>query len=191
MKGIVDRLRPDRLPPTASGPAATPPPPLALAARSVLLACHGSDGAMRAAETVIAGLPSGARLHQLVVVPELWRHMTGDGWRINASTEGLFCDYLEGQIERETLDILRRVHAMAAARAIAYSAASCCGDPARSVIAAARSGAYDLVVVGAPRPKGVRGLRSRMDIEALMRGLTVPLVVVPHPDAPAERADGR
>lgn len=188
---LVDRLRPDRVPSMASGPAVAPPPPLVLAAQSVLLACHGSDGAMRAAEAVVAGLVPGARLHQLVVVPELFRHMTGDGWRINASTEGLFCDYLEGQIERETLEILERVHALARAHCVVYSAASCCGDPARSVIAAASAGAYDLVVVGAPRPKGVRGLRSRMDVEALMRELPIPLVVVPHPLAPAGRTDGR
>ena len=156
---------------------------LPLAAHSVLLACHGSDGAMHAARSVIASLAPGARLHQCIVVPEFWQHMSGDGWRINASTEGLFCDYLEGQIERETLEVLERVHAMAAARGIAYSASSCCGDPARTLIMATEAGDYDLVVIGAPRPRGMRGLRSRMDVEALMRGLQVPLFVVPYPRA--------
>jgi nucleotide-binding universal stress UspA family protein len=187
--GLLDRLRPGTVPSEAPRPAADAPLPLS--ARSVLVACHGSDGAMHAAAAAISGLAPGARLHQLVVVPELWRHMTGDGWRINASTEGLFCDYLEGQIERETLEILERVHALATARSIAYSAASCCGDPARSVVAAASIGDYDLVVIGAPRPKGVRGLRSRMDVETLMRGLRVPLVVVPHPETPSVGRDGR
>ncbi|MEW5965253.1 MAG: universal stress protein [Pseudomonadota bacterium] len=187
--GLLDRLRPGMVPDEVPRPAAGASLPLA--ARSVLVACHGSAGAMRAAEAVVSGLAPGARLHQLVVVPELWRHMSGDGWRINASTEGLFCDYLEGQIERETLEVLERVHALAAARSIAYSAASCCGDPARSVIAAANAGDYDLVVVGAPRPRGVRGLRSRMDVETLMRGLRVPLVVVPHPQTPSAKRDGR
>src|SRR5690606_14277292 len=136
--GLFDRLRPGAVPDEVPRPAVGISLPLA--ARSVLLACHGSDGAIHAAEVAIAGLAAGARVHQLLVVPELWRHMTGDGWRINASTEGLFCDYLEGQIERETLEILERVHALATARSIAYSAASCCGDPARSLIAAASAG---------------------------------------------------
>jgi nucleotide-binding universal stress UspA family protein len=39
----------------------------------------------------------------------------------------------------------------------------------------------DLVVIGSPRPTGVRGLRSRMQLEALVRGLAVPLLIVPHP----------
>lgn len=186
--GVVNRLwngtrQQDGAAVTPSEGAAFGPRPLPLAAQSVLLACHGSEGAMHAASTVIASLAPGARLHQCVVVPEFWQHMSGDGWRINASTEGLFCDYLEGQIERETLDVLERVHAQAVARGIAYSASSCCGDPARSLIAAAAAGTYDLVVIGAPRPKGMRGLRSRMDVETLMRGLQVPLVVVPHPKA--------
>lgn len=186
--GLVDRLRNGTrqqrgLAATLDEDAAVEPCHLPLAAQSVLLACHGSIGAMHAARAVIASLAPGARLHQWVVVPEFWQHMSGDGWRINASTEGLFCDYLEGQIERETLDVLESVHAQAAARGIAYSASSCCGEPARALIAAAAAGNYDLVVIGAPRPKGMRGLRSRMDVEALMRGLQVPLVVVPHPMA--------
>ena len=171
--------------------AAFGPRPLSLAAQNVLLACHGSEGAMHAASTVIASLAPGARLHQCVVVPEFWQHMSGDGWRINASTEGLFCDYLEGQIERETLEVLRNVHASATARGILYSAASCCGDPARSLIAAAAVGDYDLVVIGAPRPKRVGGLRSRMDVEALMRGLSIPLLVIPNPLASTGGRDDR
>jgi hypothetical protein len=39
----------------------------------------------------------------------------------------------------------------------------------------------DLVVIGAPRPAGSRGLRSRMQVETLMRGLAAPLLIVPHP----------
>lgn len=188
--GLLDRLRVGQVPNAAPRPRAKPQQ-LALKANSVLLGCHGTEGAMHAADVVIAGLVEGARLHQLLVVPELWRHMTGDGWRINASTEGLFCDYLEGQIERETLEVLRNVHASATARGILYSAASCCGDPARSLIAAAAVGDYDLVVIGAPRPKRVGGLRSRMDVEALMRGLSIPLLVIPNPLASAGGPDDR
>ena len=56
--------------------------------------------------------------------PEFWQSITGDGWRINASTEHQFCDYLEAQIEREILDHLVRVNAQARARGILYSAGS-------------------------------------------------------------------
>jgi 2-isopropylmalate synthase len=39
----------------------------------------------------------------------------------------------------------------------------------------------ELVVIGSPRPAGVRGLRSRMQMETLVRALTVPLLIVPYP----------
>jgi len=38
-----------------------------------------------------------------------------------------------------------------------------------------------LVVIGSPRPAGQRGLRSRMQLESLVRSLAVPLLIVPHP----------
>jgi hypothetical protein len=39
----------------------------------------------------------------------------------------------------------------------------------------------DIVVIGAPRPKGSPGLRSRMRVEKLAGALGAPLLVVPHP----------
>jgi nucleotide-binding universal stress UspA family protein len=187
--GLLDRVRRGSVAHGAPVPAAIAR--LAVDARSVLLASHGSEGGAAAADAIVAALAPGAHLHQLLVVPELFRHMSGDGWRINASTEHLFCDYLEDQIERETLDILKGVHAAAAARGIVYSASSCCGDPARCLIETASAANYDLVVMGSPRPKGMPGLRSRMNMDVLMRGLSIPLVIVPHPRATPNGRNGR
>ena len=39
----------------------------------------------------------------------------------------------------------------------------------------------DLVVIGAPRPPGVPGLRSRMRVAKLVGALEVALVVIPQP----------
>jgi hypothetical protein len=36
-------------------------------------------------------------------------------------------------------------------------------------------------VIGSPRPPRVRGLRSRMQLETLVRPLAAPLLVVPYP----------
>jgi nucleotide-binding universal stress UspA family protein len=149
----------------------------------VLLASHGSAGARAAEAAAIALLADGGRLHHLLVVPELWQGMSGDGWRINASTEREFCDYLEGQIERETVAELKRVADAAARRGIAYSASSECGPLEATLAAVAAKGGYDAVVIGAPRPKGMTGLRSRLKVDVLMRMLAVPLIVVPHPGA--------
>jgi nucleotide-binding universal stress UspA family protein len=55
------------------------------------------------------------------------------------------------------------------------------GDPAETVLAVAAETNADLVVIGSPRRKGEEGLRSRMDMEKLVRGLKCPLLVAPHP----------
>jgi nucleotide-binding universal stress UspA family protein len=152
-----------------------------LSARSVLLASHDTDGSRAAERAALNAVAGGGRLHHLVIVPEFWQGMTGDGWRINASTEHAFCDYLEAQIEREIMEHLTRVSVEAQSRDIRYSAGSKHGRLEDCLIAAAHEQAFDLVMIGAPRPKGHPGLRSRIDLDRLTRGLRVPLVVVPHP----------
>lgn len=155
-------------------------PALAITARSVLLASHDTPGARAAEQALLDGMAPGGAIHHLVIVPELWQGMTGDGWRCNGSNVRDFCDYLEGQIDREIEAHLSRVHAAAVTRGLNYEATSRHGPLAECLIEEARRGGFDLVVIGAPRPKGTTGLRSRMDVEKLMRGLAVPLLVVPH-----------
>ncbi|MGD9668900.1 MAG: universal stress protein [Hyphomicrobiaceae bacterium] len=164
-----------------------PPARLPLSARNVLLASHGSEGARAAESRLLESLTPGAHLRHLLIVPEFWQHMSGDGWRINASTEHLFCDYLENQLEQEALDELHRVHALATARGITYSAASRFGPLETSLAEEAAAGEFDLVVIGAPRPRGAAGLRSRMDVAVLLGILQIPLLVVPHPRAKYRR----
>lgn len=152
-----------------------------LTAESVLLASHDTEGSRAAEQAALDAVLSGGRLHHLVIVPEFWQNITGDGWRINASTEHEFCEYLEAQIEREILEHLTHVSRDAQRRGIAYSASSKHGRLEDCLIAVAEGGEFDLVVIGASRPKGHRGLRSRIDMNRLVRGLRVPLVVIPHP----------
>ena len=97
-------------------PAASPPQPghktsSPLRASSVLLASHDTEGSRAAERAALDAVVEGGRLHHLVIVPQFWQSITGDGWRINASTEHQFCDYLEAQIEREILEHLVRVNA--------------------------------------------------------------------------------
>ena len=152
-----------------------------LRATRVLLASHDTAGSRAAVRAALDAVVAGGQLHHLVIVPEFWQGMTGDGWRINASTEHAFCDYLEAQIEREIMEHLTRVSVEAQSRGIGYSAGSKYGRLEDCLIAAAQEQAFDLVVIGARRPKGHAGLRSRIDLDRLTRGLRVPLVVVPHP----------
>jgi hypothetical protein len=122
-----------------------------LRAHSVLLASHDTEGSRAAERAALDAVIEGGRLHHLVIVPQFWQSITGDGWRINASTEHAFCDYVEAQIEREILAHLTRVHETARSRGIHYSASS------------------------------RHGLRSRINLDKLAARLRVPLVVIPHP----------
>ncbi len=155
--------------------------PSPLRASSVLLASHDTNGSRAAVRTALDAVVPGGRLHHLVIVPEFWQSITGDGWRINASTEHAFCDYLEAQIEREILEHLTSVDGQARARGIRYSASSEHGRLADCLIAASEKADFDLIIIGAPRPKGHPGLRSRLDLDRLTRAMRIPLVVVPHP----------
>ena len=165
--------------------AATPRPApisrLTVKAASVLLASHDTEGSRAAERAAFDAVAEGGRLHHLVIVPEFWKSITGDGWRINASTEHAFCDYMEAQIEREILEHLSRVHRAAEARGIQYSAGSKHGPLEDCLVAASEEAEFDLVIVGAPRPKGQPGLRSRVDLGKVARAIRVPLLVIPHP----------
>ena len=149
--------------------------------RTLLLASHGTPGA-RAAEALAIDLCApGAKLHHLLVVPDLWRGMMGDDWLNNVRTRIAFGNYLETELSREIDEHLDRVSKTAAARGLIYRAEVRQGDPATCLLAYAREQPCDLVVMGAPRPKGTEGLRSRMSLENLVRGLTMPLLVAPYP----------
>lgn len=152
--------------------------------RSILLASHGSDGARAAEETALDLLGDGGSLFHLVVVPDLWKGMMGDDWLNNAVTRARFGKYVEDLLAREIGQQVARLENSANQRNIAYENDVRLGKPAECLVQAEGSGAYDLVVVGAPRPKGTPGLRSRMTPEFLVRSLKTPLLVVPHPGAP-------
>lgn len=149
----------------------------------VLLASHGTPGA-RAAEALALSLcaPTGT-LHHLLVIPDLWKGMMGDDWLNNVRTRIAFGDYLEAQLGREVAEEVRRVARNAAGRGLNYRPEIRQGRPAECLLACCREVGGDLVVIGGPRPKGVQGLRSRLDLEVAVRGLRVPLIIAPHPGA--------
>jgi len=149
--------------------------------RSVLLASHGTVGA-RAAESAAFDLcaPQG-RIHHLIVVPEFWKGMLGDDWLNNAAVHIRFGRYVENQLEREIAEYVTEVAAEAKRRNFGYSCETRLGKLAECLAEVAATGNYDLVVIGAPRPKGTPGYRSRLAVETLVKMLKAPLLVVPHP----------
>ena len=147
----------------------------------IVLASHGTPGAQAAERAALALLPSGARLSQLVVVPDFWKGMMGDDWLNNASTRDAFGRHVERQLEREIAEQVARVRTQAGERGLRYESRIELGKPADCLIEFAGEFGPDLVVIGSPRPRGVQGLRSRMDLETLVRALAAPLLIAPYP----------
>ena len=152
-------------------------PPLKL-----LLCHHGTAGAKRAEELALElAAPGMTTIVHCLVVPQLWAGMQGDDWLNNASTRDAFGNYVENMLENDAKRDLALVEARCTERAIAYQSVMRFGDPAEIALQVAVETGADLVVIGSPRAKGEQGLRSRMDLEKLVRTLTCPLLIAPHP----------
>ena len=147
----------------------------------ILIASHGTPGAQAAEQAALAWCRAGGRLSHLLVVPDLWRGMMGDDWLNNAATRDTYGKYVESELQREIDVHVERLRAQAAAAGIAYECRVVLGKPTECLLAFSREVAPALVVIGAPRPRGTPGLRSRMRPERLVAALTVPLLVIPHP----------
>ncbi len=153
-----------------------------MSANNVLLASHGTEGAVAAENVALQMCGKGARLHQLIVVPTLWQGMTGDDWLNNGSTRDTFRRYLESEIGREIDEYCQRVSDEAEQNEIEYSRVIIVGEPEACLLEVSQNDDFDLVIMGSPRPRGKKGLRSRMPTEPLARSLRIPLLIVPYPD---------
>ena len=151
-------------------------------ANNILLASHGTEGAQAAEQTAIELCKSGGHVHHLIVVPKrLWEGMTGDDWLNNGSTRDTFRRYLEDQLSQEVQEHQARVSEAAKAKNLNYTTEVIVGEPEECLINTSKKEAFDLLVMGSPRPKGVAGLKSRMLTDST-RSLGLPTVIVPYPD---------
>jgi nucleotide-binding universal stress UspA family protein len=149
-----------------------------LNSKTLLLAHHGTAGALLAETLALdVAVPGQTLIVHLLVVPDLWSGMQGDDWLNNASTRDTFGSYLESILEKNVREQLRALEGRCTERGYDYKAVMRQGDPAECLLEIALHEQATLVVIGPPRPKGVTGIRSRMDMEKLARGLTVPLLM--------------
>lgn len=155
----------------------------AFQAPATLLLCHhGTPGA--AAAEALAGelaVPGVTTVVHCYVVPELWAGMQGDDWLNDASTRDAFGDYVENMLENDARRELAAVEARCRERGLGYRSVLRFGEPAATVLAIAAEVGADLVVIGPPRRKGEEGLRSRLELDPLVRGLRCPLLVAARP----------
>lgn len=149
--------------------------------KRILLASHGTLGARAAERLALSHCQRGTRLHHLIVVPEFWKGMMGDDWLNNASTRDTYGRYVEGELENEVRRHIASLQRQAAKRRIRYRPEVVFGKPEKCLQERLAQGRADIVVLGAPRPKGKSGLRSYMLTEKLLRTLRVPALIVPYP----------
>jgi len=148
---------------------------------NILLASHGSQGAIAAEEAAFDLCSGGTMLKHLVVVPELWKGMMGDDWLNNGSTRDQFAHYLESELGKEVDENCDRVRLKCEAQHIDYSSEIVLGEPGQCFITACNNANYDLAIMGSPRPKGKGGLRSKMISNSLLKILSAPLLIIPYP----------
>jgi len=144
----------------------------------LLLCHHGTPGAAAAATLALnLARPGYTCLIHCLVVPDLWGGMQGDDWLNNASTRDAFGDYVEKLLVQEARQALAGVETRCQERGIDYRPLLRYGDPTDVILAVTRGELADLLVIGPPRRKGEPGLRSRLELEKLVKGLTAPLLI--------------
>lgn len=116
-----------------------------------------------------------------LVVPSLWAGMQGDDWLNNASTRDAFGNYVENMLAADARQVIADVESCCREQGVANRAVMRVGEPADVVVALAGEVHADLVVIGPPRKKGEEGLRSRMHLDPLVRGLPCPLLIAVRP----------
>ena len=152
-----------------------------MSTNNILLASHGTDGAKAAEQMAVSLCNKGGAIHHLVVVPTLWQGMTGDDWLNNGSTRNTFRRYLESELEQEVAEHCERISKQAKENDIEYTNEVIVGEPEECLLDVSKKQNFDLIVMGAPRPKGVSGLRSRMSTDTVKRKITTPLLMTPYP----------
>jgi nucleotide-binding universal stress UspA family protein len=153
-----------------------------ITASNILLASHGTEGALAAEDMAFKLCNRGTHLHHLIVVPSFWKGTTGDDWLNNGTTRDTFRRYLEAELGREVDEHFERVGQAAMSLEMDYTNDMVVGEPDECLLNASQQQHYDLIIVGSPRPRGKPGLRSRMITNSTTRKLTTPLLIVPYPD---------
>ena len=152
------------------------------AVNRVLLASHGTDGAIAAEKVALEICGEGAHLHHLVVVPTFWQGTTGDDWLQNGSVRDNFRRYLEGELGKEVDEHLSRVGKAADEKGIKLTNDMVVGEPDECLLDVSKQANFDLIILGSHRPKGKLGLRSKMLKDKMLKKLKTPVLIVPYPD---------
>lgn len=151
--------------------------------KRILLASHGTVGALEAEKEAFLLCAENASIFHLIVIPDFWKGMVGKDWLHNPTGSHDYDTYVESQLEKEIRQQIGRLKNAASRKKIKYSYEAVVGKPAEIMIETANSGKFDIAVIGSPRPRGKKGLRSRMDLDEIARDLDIPILIVPFPES--------
>ena len=152
--------------------------------KHILLASHGTTGAMAAENMALHVCAKAGTIDHLIVVPEFWQHMTGDDWLNNGATRDQFRAYLQTELEQEVDQQCDRLNQKVAAQALNYNRVILFGKPDDALLHYLTQQTYDLLVIGSPRPgkiPGLSGLRSTMLTKKIMHVTRTAVLIVPYP----------
>lgn len=150
----------------------------------ILLASHGTKGAIAAENMAVQVCAREAVIDHLIVVPEFWQSMTGDDWLNNGATRDQFREYLQSELGREIDQQCDRLHQKITAHELTYSSIILFGKPDDALLQREKASAYDLLVLGSSRPKGIpglQGLHSSMLTKKMMQAIQTALLIAPYP----------
>lgn len=149
--------------------------------QKILLASHGTKGAVAAEDYLSTIAAAGAAVDHLVIVPDFWEGMMGDDWLNNASTQQVYGSYVENQLEEEVRQHARQLQDKITSQGMTYNVILEVGKPDECLVKQANKKQYDVIVIGSTRPKGETGYRSRMQLDPLSKELNTSLIIVPFP----------
>lgn len=153
--------------------------------KHVLLASHGTPGAVAAENMALRVCASEGMIDHLIVVPEFWQGMTGDDWLNNGVTRNQFNDYLQTELGKEVDQQCDRLQHKVSAHAFNYHSLIFFGKPDQALLECTKKQAYDLIVLGSSRPRRMPGLpvlRSTMLTKQLITAIQTATLIVPYPE---------
>lgn len=130
--------------------------------KRILLASHGSQGALAAEQHALAVSTAGDYLDHLYVIPAWWGGMTGDDWLNNAVSRDRFCNYLSTELQHECELTLQRVKHQCEEIAVSYQPILRVGDSDKELNKQVHINHYDQVFIGCRRAKHIKGLQDVM-----------------------------
>ena len=150
---------------------------------NVLLASHGTSGAMAAENTAFNICRKNYIVTHLIVVPEFWKGILGDDWLNNDCTRNHFCKYLEAELENEVNLSINRIRNKFNSLGVTNKNKILVGKPDKVLVQLCKEESFDVIIMGSLRPKIIKGLKSRMWTSYLTSNINTSLYITPHPYA--------